>query len=95
MVLRRLQPLQDRQTDLRRAAQHRDRPRPVRQRDHEGNLEGVAAGHGDRLCSVRSEAEAEPRPLGHHSSGSRPTAGFDFVGLQGRVPARVEQPVVH
>ena len=45
VVLRRLQPLQDRQADLGRAAQHRHRPRHLRQLHDEGNLEGVAEGH--------------------------------------------------
>ena len=64
LVLRRLQPLQDRQADLGRAAQHRHRPRRLRQLRDEGNLEGVAEGHGRRLLPVGPEAEAEPRPVG-------------------------------
>ena len=84
LVLRRLQPLQDRQADLGRAAQHRHRPRRLRQLHDEGNLEGVAEGHRRRLLPVGPEAEAEPRAVGDRVAGGGAAAGQRLVGLQGR-----------
>ena len=89
----RLQPLQDRQGDLGRAAAVQ-RPRRVRQLHRQGQRATESEGHAGRLLPVGPEVQAAPRPVGVDRPGFDPRAGQPLVDVQRPVAARLDQPLV-
>ena len=93
LVLRGLQPLQDRQGDLGDSARVQ-RPRRVRQLHRQGHGAPQSEGHADRLLPVGPQVQAAPRPVGLDRSGLDPRAGQPIVDVQRPVAARLVEPVL-
>ena len=93
LVLCRLQPFQDRQGNLGRAAAVQ-RPRRVRQLHRQGQRTTESEGHAGRLLPVGPEVQAAPRPVGLNRARFDPRAGQPIVDVQRPVAARLDEPPV-
>jgi hypothetical protein len=93
VVLRRLQPLQDRQAGL-GPARGVLGPRHLRQLHRQGHLQAVHQRHLHRLLPAGPQAEAAPRHLGAAPVRIGPRPGQHVAHVQGRVAEGAERPHV-